>query len=202
MDFEVDILTLDSALGELERLDCGQGRIVELRFFGGLTVEETAEVLGVRPRPSNASGPWPRARCIGPSPAGRHDPIVMTATGGNERRRSRARPRRARSRNDRRMSRARAQTMRRCANDVLSLVAAMATAEHRFETPVTLSRERRPRPRQPGRAARWTVQILYRGSVAGEWARSTRHVIHGSTGSWRSRSSRRGRRQIRFPATG
>jgi RNA polymerase sigma factor (TIGR02999 family) len=45
----VDVLALDVALGELERLDPDQGRLVELRFFGGLTVDETAEVLGVSP---------------------------------------------------------------------------------------------------------------------------------------------------------
>ena len=45
----VDILALDSALGELERLDPDQGRLVELRFFAGMTVEETAEVLGLSP---------------------------------------------------------------------------------------------------------------------------------------------------------
>lgn len=45
----VDVLALDAALGELERLDPDQGRLVELRFFGGMTVEETAEVLGVSP---------------------------------------------------------------------------------------------------------------------------------------------------------
>jgi RNA polymerase sigma factor (TIGR02999 family) len=42
--------TLDEALERLEQLDPGQVRIVELRFFGGLTVEETAEVLGVSTR--------------------------------------------------------------------------------------------------------------------------------------------------------
>lgn len=45
----VDVLALDAALGELERLDPDQGRLVELRFFGGMTVEETAEVLGLSP---------------------------------------------------------------------------------------------------------------------------------------------------------
>ena len=45
----VDVLELDRALTELEGLDPDQSRIVELRFFGGLTVEETAEVLGVSP---------------------------------------------------------------------------------------------------------------------------------------------------------
>jgi RNA polymerase sigma factor (TIGR02999 family) len=45
----VDVLALDAALSELERLDPEQGRLVELRFFAGLTVEETAEVLGLSP---------------------------------------------------------------------------------------------------------------------------------------------------------
>lgn len=45
-----DVLQLDDALQSLERLDPQQARIVELRFFGGLTVEETAEILGISPR--------------------------------------------------------------------------------------------------------------------------------------------------------
>ncbi len=45
----VDALWLDRALQKLETLDPQQGRVVELRFFGGLSVEETAEVLGVSP---------------------------------------------------------------------------------------------------------------------------------------------------------
>ncbi len=45
----LDILELDRLLDRLAALDPQQGRIVELRFFGGLTVEETAEVLGVSP---------------------------------------------------------------------------------------------------------------------------------------------------------
>ena len=44
-----DIIALDRALQELEQLDSDQGRIVELRFFGGLTVEETATVLDTSP---------------------------------------------------------------------------------------------------------------------------------------------------------
>jgi len=43
----VDILALDRALTELERIDPEQARLVELRFFGGLTVEETAAVLTI-----------------------------------------------------------------------------------------------------------------------------------------------------------
>ena len=45
----VDALALDTALSKLEALDPEQARIVELRFFGGLTVEETAEVVGTSP---------------------------------------------------------------------------------------------------------------------------------------------------------
>jgi len=43
----VDLLALHEALEELATLDAQQERIVELRFFGGLSIEETAEVLGV-----------------------------------------------------------------------------------------------------------------------------------------------------------
>jgi RNA polymerase sigma factor (TIGR02999 family) len=46
----VDLLDLDEALIELSRLDPRQGRVVELRFFGGLTVEETARVLEISER--------------------------------------------------------------------------------------------------------------------------------------------------------
>ena len=43
----VDLLRLNDALKELARLDPKQSRIVELRFFGGLSIEETAHVLGM-----------------------------------------------------------------------------------------------------------------------------------------------------------
>jgi RNA polymerase sigma-70 factor, ECF subfamily len=46
---QLDLLALDQALDELSRVDPRQGRIVELRFFGGLREEEVAEVLGVSP---------------------------------------------------------------------------------------------------------------------------------------------------------
>lgn len=44
---ELDLVLLDDALKNLAEFDPAQAKIVELRFFGGLTVEETAEVLGV-----------------------------------------------------------------------------------------------------------------------------------------------------------
>lgn len=43
----VDVLDLDRALSRLERLDPRQGRVVELRFFTGLDIEETAATLGL-----------------------------------------------------------------------------------------------------------------------------------------------------------
>jgi len=45
-----ELIELDDALKSLGQLDPQQARVVELRFFGGLTVEETAEVLGISPR--------------------------------------------------------------------------------------------------------------------------------------------------------
>ena len=44
-DQNVDLFALDEALTQLEAMDARQCRIVELRFFGGLTIEETAEVM-------------------------------------------------------------------------------------------------------------------------------------------------------------
>jgi RNA polymerase sigma factor (sigma-70 family) len=41
---------LDQAIGRLAALDARQARIVELKFFGGLSVEEVAEVLGIATR--------------------------------------------------------------------------------------------------------------------------------------------------------
>jgi RNA polymerase sigma-70 factor, ECF subfamily len=43
------VLAIDDALRELTKIDPRKGRVVELRFFGGLTVEETAEVLKISP---------------------------------------------------------------------------------------------------------------------------------------------------------
>jgi RNA polymerase sigma-70 factor, ECF subfamily len=45
-----EILALDEALERLAKFDARQCRVVELRFFGGLTVEETASVLGISPK--------------------------------------------------------------------------------------------------------------------------------------------------------
>ena len=46
---DLDLLDLDEALNKLETLDKRQSEIVELRFFGGLTIEDAAEVLEISP---------------------------------------------------------------------------------------------------------------------------------------------------------
>jgi RNA polymerase sigma factor (TIGR02999 family) len=57
---DVDLLALDEALGRLEALDPQKSRIVELRYFGGLGIEETAEVIGVSP--ATVKRDWSMAR--------------------------------------------------------------------------------------------------------------------------------------------
>jgi RNA polymerase sigma factor (sigma-70 family) len=46
---DVDLLALDEALTRLARVDPQQSRVVELRFFAGMTIEETAEALQISP---------------------------------------------------------------------------------------------------------------------------------------------------------
>jgi len=45
----IEILALDEALESLSKVDARKGRVVELRYFGGLSVEEAAEVMGISP---------------------------------------------------------------------------------------------------------------------------------------------------------
>ena len=56
----VDLLALDQALARLEDMDADQARVVELRYFGGLTILETAEVLDLSVATVNRS--WRAAR--------------------------------------------------------------------------------------------------------------------------------------------
>jgi RNA polymerase sigma factor (TIGR02999 family) len=58
----VDMILLDSALEKLAILDTKQAKLVELRFFAGLSVEETAEVMGVSPATIKRS--WSSARAF------------------------------------------------------------------------------------------------------------------------------------------
>jgi RNA polymerase sigma factor (TIGR02999 family) len=57
---EIDLLALDAALVRLQELDPGLTRLVELRYFGGLSEEETAATLGVSARTVRRS--WRTAR--------------------------------------------------------------------------------------------------------------------------------------------
>jgi RNA polymerase sigma-70 factor (ECF subfamily) len=57
---EIDLLDLDEGLQKLAGLDERQARIVELRFFGGLTNEEVAQILGLKPRA--VADEWTAAR--------------------------------------------------------------------------------------------------------------------------------------------
>lgn len=61
-DVGIDLVALDAALNDLAALDAQQARIVELRYFGGLTVEETAESLGVSP--ATVKRHWTLARAF------------------------------------------------------------------------------------------------------------------------------------------
>lgn len=55
-----DLVALDDALNALAKLDAQQSRIVELRFFGGLSIEETSEVLTISP--ATVKREWTSAR--------------------------------------------------------------------------------------------------------------------------------------------
>ena len=57
-----ELLALDEALEHLERLDPRLVQTVELRFFGGLSVEETADAMGISPR--TVKRDWQRARAF------------------------------------------------------------------------------------------------------------------------------------------
>lgn len=58
----VDLLALDDALARLSKLDARQAQVIEMRYFGGLTTDETAETLGISPstvaRAQRAAEAW------------------------------------------------------------------------------------------------------------------------------------------------
>ena len=60
LDTDSALLELNEALETLAQIDQDQGRIVELRYFGGLTIEETAEVMGLSP--ATIKREWAMAR--------------------------------------------------------------------------------------------------------------------------------------------
>ncbi|MFN2513926.1 MAG: sigma-70 family RNA polymerase sigma factor [Pyrinomonadaceae bacterium] len=57
---DVNLIALDEALRRLETIDTQKSRIVELRYFGGLGIEETAEVVGISP--ATVKRDWSMAR--------------------------------------------------------------------------------------------------------------------------------------------
>ena len=59
-----EIVAVDDALNELEELDSRKSQIVELRFFGGLSIEETAAVLKLSPGTIMRDGLSPRRGCV------------------------------------------------------------------------------------------------------------------------------------------
>lgn len=59
---ELDILAVDEALSKLEKLDEKQARIVEMKFFGGLTVDEISEVLSISP--ATVKREWSTAKLL------------------------------------------------------------------------------------------------------------------------------------------
>ena len=61
----IEILALDEALQSLSKVDGRKGRVVELRYFGGLSVEETAEVTGVSPETVKRDWIMAKARLFG-----------------------------------------------------------------------------------------------------------------------------------------
>jgi RNA polymerase sigma factor (TIGR02999 family) len=56
----IEVLALDEALESLSKIDARKGRVVELRYFGGLSIEETAEVIGISPETVNRD--WKMAK--------------------------------------------------------------------------------------------------------------------------------------------
>ena len=76
---DIDVLALDEALRKLAELDETLARIVELRYFGGMTVEETAEAVGVSP--ATVKRQWTLARvwlkrALDGEPAQGSDPLA------------------------------------------------------------------------------------------------------------------------------
>jgi RNA polymerase sigma-70 factor, ECF subfamily len=60
VETDENLIALDLALRELEQFDAKQSKIIELRYFGGLTIEETAEVLKISP--ATVKREWTMAR--------------------------------------------------------------------------------------------------------------------------------------------
>jgi RNA polymerase sigma-70 factor (ECF subfamily) len=68
-----EVLALDEALTSLSKIDPRKGRVVELRYFGGLSVEETAEVLGMSPETAKRDWKMAKAWLLRELSSGRRD---------------------------------------------------------------------------------------------------------------------------------
>ncbi len=71
---KVDLVALDEALDRLTEIDPRQGRVVELRFFGGLSIEEAGEVLSLSPATVGREWRMAKAWLYKEFGARRHDP--------------------------------------------------------------------------------------------------------------------------------
>lgn len=72
----IEVLDLDQALDELARIDGRKSRVVELRYFGGLTIEEAADALGVSV--DTAKRDWRMAKAwLAAKLAGKQDPAGL-----------------------------------------------------------------------------------------------------------------------------
>jgi RNA polymerase sigma factor (sigma-70 family) len=71
----VEVLALNEALTALSKVDPRKGRVVELRYFGGLSVEETAEVLGMSPETAKRDWKMAKAWLLRELSGGRKDGV-------------------------------------------------------------------------------------------------------------------------------
>ena len=71
----IEVLALDKALESLSKIDARKGRVVELRYFGGLSVEETAEAVEVSAETVKRDWKMAKAWLYGVLTGEQHDPI-------------------------------------------------------------------------------------------------------------------------------
>ena len=60
-----EVVAIDVALTRLAEVDAGKSQVFEMRFFGGLSLEETAAALVWRPARSRVTGTLPAPGCVG-----------------------------------------------------------------------------------------------------------------------------------------
>lgn len=77
---DLDVILLDDALHDLAKLDLQQSRIVELRFFAGLSIDDTSEVLGISP--ATVARDWTTARVWLHREISRRSPLQTRSSDG------------------------------------------------------------------------------------------------------------------------